>query len=137
MGLLHEHPSSLCKIQDSVQNLLIFSVYTPKGTFSVLSRTCCNLITNRKVNKTYFSLHPRPSPLLSPPPVLGELRSWDQAAGDRLCLPEPNRNRRGALQPSPQAQEREGLPRPRMSRLEGQPVEGGAYHPPLGRSLSS
>lgn len=82
---------------------------------------------NRKVNKTYFLSVPA-LPLFFPPPVLGELRSWDQAAGDRLCLPEPNRNRRGALQPSPQAEEREGLSRPRMSRLEGQPVEGGAYH---------
>lgn len=62
-----------------------------------------------------------------PPSVLGDLRPWDQAAGGRLRLPEPNRNRRGALQPSSQAEDGKGLSSARMPQLEGQQVEGGTY----------
>lgn len=62
-----------------------------------------------------------------PPPVFGDVRSWDQAAGGRLRLPEPDQNRRGALQPSSQAENGKGLSCARMPQLEGQQVEGGTY----------
>ncbi|TMS05222.1 A disintegrin and metalloproteinase with thrombospondin motifs 9 [Larimichthys crocea] len=55
--------------------------------------------------------------------LFSELRSGDQAAGDSLCLSEPNQNRGGALQSYASPANTEGLSGARMPHLEGQQVE--------------
>lgn len=75
---------------------------------------------------SFSTQHPFPfSPL--PSPVFSELWSGDQAAGDSLCLSEPNQNRGGALQSSASAADTEGLSGAGMPQLEGQQVEGGMF----------
>lgn len=74
---------------------------------------------------TFLFLHPTPVP--SPSSVLSELWPGDQAAGDSLCLSEPNQNRRGTLQSSASAADAEALSCAGMPQLEGQQVEGGMF----------
>lgn len=69
--------------------------------------------------------HPSILPLASP--VFSDLWSGDQAAGDNLCLSEPNQNRGGTLQSSATAAHTEGLSIPRMPQLESQQVEWGMF----------
>lgn len=78
---------------------------------------------------TFLFLHPTPIPTSIPSPssVLSELWPGDQAAGDSLCLSEPNQNRRGTLQSSASAADAEGLSCAGMPQLEGQQVEGGMF----------
>ena len=79
-------------------------------------------------NMPLFSLFLHPSPLSPlPSPVFSELRSGDQAAGDSLCLSEPNQNRGGTLRSSSSAADRESLSGAGMPQLEGQQVEGGMF----------
>lgn len=59
--------------------------------------------------------------------MLSELWPGDQAAGDSLCLSEPDQNRGGALQSSASAADTEGLSGARMPQLESQQVEGGMF----------
>lgn len=67
-----------------------------------------------------------------PFPVLGELWAGHQAAGNSLCLSEPNQTRRGSLQPSAAAAHTKSLPGSNLPYLENQQVAGGMFVRPPG-----